>query len=217
MSVVKRFALLLSLISLCGCAGPIEHWIVNTRVHQGDVALDRGSVRDAELSYRLALRVDPHDERARAGFVEAAAALAQELYSKGQFDDALATINDALTFDPTSVRLSALKTSIDEAKLKREIVISNYPTYREAGVQIERAYDQLNLSNKEILKSLKRFSYTFDPEDLTKAIKQSYELQLDIAKNTNRLITYRQVVQSGVPVTTHEATSSNAASLLPLP
>ena len=44
---------------LTGCAGSIERWIVNTRVHQGDVALERGNARDAELAYRLALRVDP--------------------------------------------------------------------------------------------------------------------------------------------------------------
>lgn len=204
-------------LSVTGCARPVQDWIVNTRVHQGEVALAHGNVADAELAYRLALKVDPKNERARAGFVDAAAGLAQTLYTKGSFDDAIATINDALKYDPESVRLSALKTSLDQAKLKREIVISNYPTYSEAGVQIEKAYDQLSLTNKEILKDLKRFSYTYDSEDLTSAIKQSYALQLDVVRNTNRLISYRQVVESGVPVAAPQTSSAGAASLLPLP
>jgi tetratricopeptide (TPR) repeat protein len=204
-------------LALTGCAGSISRWIVNTRVHQGELALEHGNVRDAELAYQLALKVDPKDERARAGFVSAAAALALSEYTRGQFDDALATISEGLKYDPSSVRLTSLKQVIDTARLNREIVISNYPTYHEAGLQLARAYQQLNITNKEILKDLNRFSYTFDTADLSKAIKQSYTLQLDVAKNTNRLIAYRDVVNSGVPATGHEETSSSAASLLPLP
>lgn len=209
---------LLGTLALTGCAGSIERWIVNTRVKQGDVALDRGEVRDAELAYRLALRVDPQNQRARAGFVKAAAGLAQAEYAKGDFDDALATIRDGLQIDPESLRLTALKTTIDQARLKREIVISNYPSYHDAGVQIQRAYEELDATNKLLLKSLRRFGYTFDADDLTDAIKRSYELQLDVAKNTNRLIVYRQLVTSGVPAAEPEGTTtSNTTSLLPLP
>jgi tetratricopeptide (TPR) repeat protein len=208
---------LLAGVLLTGCAGPIEEWIVNTRVHQGDAALRRGNVRDAELAYRLALRVDPQDARARAGYVEAAAGLAQAEYTKGDFDDGLATISEGLSVDSQSVRLAALKTTIEQAKLKREIVISNYPTYRESGVQIQRAYEQLETTNKLLLRSLHRFGYTFDADDLTNAIKRSYELQLDVVKNTNRLIAYRQLVTSGVPAAEQGATTGNTTSLLPLP
>jgi tetratricopeptide (TPR) repeat protein len=209
--------LVLWALLLTGCAGPIEEWIVNTRVHQGDAALHRGNVRDAELAYRLALRVNPDDARARAGYVEAAAGLAQAEYTKGDFDDALATIAEGLAVDSQSLRLAALKTTIEQAKLKREIVISNYPTYRESGVQIQRAYEQLDTTNKLLLRSLKRFGYTFDADDLTDAIKRSYELQLDVVKNTNRLIVYRQLVTSGVPAAGEGATTGNTTSLLPLP
>jgi tetratricopeptide (TPR) repeat protein len=204
-------------VALGGCAGPVEHWIVETRVHQGDVAMARGDVRDASLSYRLALKIDPKDARARAGFVDAAASLAQALYTRGDFEDALVTIDEGLSYDRSSVRLQALKTQIDQARLKREIVISNYPTFKAAGTEIEAAYAQLDVANKEILKSLKSFSYTFDTETLTDAIKRSYVLELDVVHNTNRLIAYRQLVSSGVPTTEHAATSSTAASLLPLP
>jgi tetratricopeptide (TPR) repeat protein len=216
--IFKRLAAAaLAALSLTGCASSVEGWIVSTRVHQGQVALERGNVRDAELSYQLALRVNPADSRARSGYIQAAGDLAQAEYAQGQFEDALATINNALKYDPSSVRLSALKAQIEQARLKRDIVISNYPTYREAGTQIQREYEQLSVANKAILASLKRFSYTYDTADLTSAIKRSYGLELDVAKNTNRLITYRQVVDSGIPESTHESTSSNAASLLPLP
>ncbi|MBV8654631.1 MAG: hypothetical protein JO160_01205 [Candidatus Eremiobacteraeota bacterium] len=217
MSVCKLAGALLAASILCGCAGSIERWIVNTRVHQGDAALARGNVRDAELAYRLALRVDPSDVRAQTGYVEAAAGLAKEEYAKGDFEDALATIAQGLAVDPASVRLAGLKTTIDQAKLKREIVISNYPTYRESGVSIQKAYQDLDSTNKLLLRSLRRFGYTFDTEDLTDAIKRSYELQLDVAKNTNRLIAYRQLVTSGVPATSETMTTSNTTSLLPLP
>ncbi len=217
---LRRFGALLvvSAVLLSGCSGSVEHWILNTRVRQGDVALENGNARDAELSYRLALRVAPDDERARAGYVEAAGELAQELYAKGEFDDALAIVNEALQYDPQSVRLQAIKSQVDEAKLKREIVISNYPTYHEAGTQIEKAYEQLADSDKAILKNLHRFGNTYDANALTAAIKQSYELQLEVTKNTNRLIDYRQLVESGVPATASGSAGAAAAtSLLPLP
>jgi tetratricopeptide (TPR) repeat protein len=215
--IISRSALVLSALLLAGCAGSVEQWVVSTRVHQGDVALANGSYRDAELAYRLALRVDPKDARARIGLVESAGDLAQALYANGNFDDALATLNEGLKVDPSSVRLAGLKSTIDDAKLKREIVISNYPTYKEAGVAMQHAYEQLDLTNKGILASLKRFSYTYDTNDLTNAIKRSYSLELDVARNTNRLISYRELVSAGIPETEHATTSTGAASLLPLP
>jgi tetratricopeptide (TPR) repeat protein len=211
-SAIAALALLLG-----GCAGPVERWITSTRVHQGEVALARGNVKDAELAYSLALRTGPADERARAGLIATSALLAQEQYAKGSFDDALATIAQGLKYDPSSVRLAALKGQIEDAKLKREIVISNYPTYRVAGAQIQAAYAQLDVANKAILGNLRRFAYTYDTEELTAAIKHSYDLELDVARNTNRLITYRQIVSSGVPEATHVVTGSGASSLLPLP
>jgi tetratricopeptide (TPR) repeat protein len=216
-SKLRCFSALLLVLALPGCAGSISQWIVDTRVHQGDIALARGQVRDAELAYQLALRVDPKNQRARTGFVAAAAGLAQAEYAKGAFEDALTTIRGGLALDPDSVRLDGLRRTIEQAKLKREIVISNYPTYHETGVALQQAYAGLDSSNKAILKSLRRFGYTFDADDLTEAIKRSYELQLDIAKNTNRLITYRQVVTSGVPEVAPDASAGATTSLLPLP
>jgi tetratricopeptide (TPR) repeat protein len=217
MSIYKFVTVLCGAALLSGCASSIERWIVNTRVHQGDVALTRGDARDAELAYRLALRVDPKDPQARAGFVDAAAALARLEYAKGDFEDALATVDQGLAIDSQSVVLSALKATIDQAKLQREIVITNYPTYRAAGLEIQRAYQQLNATNVLLLRNLRRFGYTFDTNELTAAIKRSYELELEVARNTNRLIVYRQLVSSGAPEAPAESPTFGAASLLPLP
>lgn len=202
---------------LAGCAGSIERWIVNTRVHQGDVAMLHGNARDAALAYRLALHVDPNDAKARAGYVAAAAELARLQYGKGAFEDALATVDAGLRVDPESAPLAALKAALEQAKLKREIVLTNYPTYHTAGVEIQRSYAQINLMNGVLLRNLKRFGYTFDTEQLTAAIKRSYEMQLELAKDTNRLIVYRQLVSTGVPETPAESTTFGASSLLPLP
>lgn len=208
---------LCGVLALAGCASSIERWIVNTRVHQGDVALVRGNARDAELSYGLALRVNRQDPRARAGYVQAAAELARQEFSKGAFDDALATVDSGLAVNSQSATLAALKTTIDQAKLKREIVVSNYPTYHAAGVEIAHAYQQVDAANALLLKDLRRFGYTFDSDDLTAAIKRSYELELELAKNTNRLILYRQLVSSGMPEVPSQSTTFGASSLLPLP
>jgi tetratricopeptide (TPR) repeat protein len=215
--IVRTAIIATMLLSFTGCAGSIERWIVDTRVHQGAVALAHGNVRDAELAYGLALKVDPKNARAQAGYVLAAAGLAQAQYAKGSFEDALTTIRDGQAVDPESVRLDALKTEIENAKLKREIVISNFPTYRTAGAGIAQGYAQLDATNKLLLKSLRRFNYTFDSDDLTDAVKRSYELELDLAKNTNRLIAYRQVVTSGVPQAPSATGSGATTSLLPLP
>jgi len=176
-----------------------------------------GDARDAELAYGLALRVAPNDARARSGFVEAAASLARQQFSKGNFEDALATVNSGLAFDTQSAPLAALKVTIEQAKLKREIVISNYPTYRMAASEMQHAYQQLNVANALLLRDLRRFGYTFDTDDLSAAIKRSYALQLEIAKNTNHLIVFRQLVSSGLPEVPSQSTTFGAASLLPLP
>jgi tetratricopeptide (TPR) repeat protein len=210
--------LALPLLLATGCAGTVEHWIVNTRVNQGDVALERGSLHEAETAYRLALRVNPHDPRARTGFARVSADIAEADFRKGDYDDATATIDEAQRYDPQNVRLQALRSQLEDARLKREIVVANYPTYEGAGSQIRTAYGSLGQQTKAILANLKRFNYTYDTQDLTRAIQASYELQLEVAKNTNRLIAYRQLVESGVPGTeSTTATTSTTGSLLPLP
>ena len=215
---VLRWVALGSIVLMTGCAGPIERWIVQTRVHQGDIALERQNAHDARIAFRLALRVNPKDATARAGFVAASIISATQLYEKGDFDDANAVIKEALSYNAQSIRLQALRDRITQAKLKREIVLSNYPTYAASGTQIATSYKSFASENLLILKSLKRFTYTYDTSDLKDAIKESYSLQLDLAKTTNRLIAYRQLVESGLPATSATSgTTTGGGSLLPLP
>ncbi|MFN2448680.1 MAG: hypothetical protein ABR508_02635 [Candidatus Baltobacteraceae bacterium] len=210
-----------ALLFLSGCAGSIERWIADTRVHQGDVALSHRSLHEAATAFRLALRVNPHDPRARSGFSLASADIAEADYRKGDFDEATLTLGEAQQYDPQGVRLQALRTQIDDARLKREIVISNYPTYEAAGLQLQASYESLNGQTKAILRGLKRFGYTYDSQALTKAIQNSYELEQEVVKNTNRLIAYRQLVESGAPASAAQAAAAAAGtaggSLLPLP
>lgn len=204
-------------LATSGCASSVQRWIVDTRIHQGDSALERGSLHEAATAYRLALRISPNEPRARAGFSNVSASIADADFRTGNYDDALATINSAQKYDPGNVRLLALRSQIDDARLKRAIVLSNYPTYRPAGAEIQAAYDALRLQDKLIAHSLHRFAYTYDTQDLTRAIEDSYELQRALTRATNRLILYRQLVQSGVPAADKSAAATVSGSLLPLP
>ncbi len=206
------------ILAVEGCAGSVERWIVTTRVNQAAAAQDRGNLHESLLAYQLALRVSPLNSQARAGFSSVSIEIADNDFKHARFDDALATLNAAAKYDPGSVRVEGLRSQIEQSKLKREIVISNYPTYSSAGAEIGKAYMTLAESNAGVLHSLRRFNYSYDTNDLTKAIQQSYELNLDVAKNTNRLIAYRQLVESGVPEAAKGQQSlAPAASLLPLP
>ena len=205
---------------LGGCAGSVEQWIVDTRVHQGDIALERGSLDEAQLAYRLALKVDPQNARARAGYSLVATEIADRQYKAGHLDDALATLLVAAKYDPQSVTMQGLRSEIEQAKIKREIVVSNYPTYRDTGAQIQKSYLQLKVMNAQIISSLKKFDYNYNIVELNKAIENSYELNQDVASNTNRLVAFRQLVESGVPASEQGASapvSSTPTSLLPLP
>ncbi len=217
---VKKVALALFVsVTLSGCAGPIEQWIVDTRVHQGDAALQQGSLSEAQLAYRLALKIDPSDQRARTGFSLVAADIADDQFKAGRLDDALVTLSGAAKYDPQNVRLQELRSEVEAAKIKREIIVSNYPTFKETGSQITHSYLALKLMNQKIIASLNKFNYNFNVTELTSAIRQSYELNLEVARNTNRLIAYRQVLEQGVPgaAAAEEPGTARPMSLLPLP
>ena len=101
--------------------------------------------------------------------------------------------------------------------MKREIVLSNYPTYRETGLALRKSYAQLHVQSNEIVSTLQRFDYTYDSSELLKAIRQSDELGAEVSKLTARLGNYRQLVEAGSPERSGSAPLSPGASLLPLP
>jgi hypothetical protein len=219
--VVRRFALAVLAVVLSatttGCAGSISHWIVQTRNHQGDIALEHENDADASTAYQLALRVDPSNAHARAGFVGVQARIAEDLFIASRFDDAVKALDLANRYAPGDARIEALRSQIEQAEVKRDIVVSNYPAYRETGTALERAFTQIKTQSTAIAATLHRFDYTYDSNDVSDAIRQSYELDAQIVRLTDRLIQYRQLVDSGVPEDSDTNAVAPPASLLPLP
>ncbi len=214
-----RLALAVALaIGLGGCAGDLRQAIVATRNHQGDAAFSNRNYADAALAYRLALQLAPEDEHARAGMAQVQLELADQDYRASKFDDALQALEIATKYDAQSVRLAALRSEVSDARLKREIVVANYPAFRETGSGIRRSYAQLKEQNALILAALQRFDYTYDSAELTKAIRASYELNEEVNRLTQRLINYRRSVESGSqPGADDAAAATTGGSLLPLP
>lgn len=218
--VVRRFALLLvamALLSTTGCASSISSWIVSTRNHQGDIALAHGNSTDASVAYQLALRVAPANAHARAGLVTVQARIAQTLFTASRFDDAVKALDVANKYASGDVRIEALHSQIEQAEIKRDIVVSNYPSYRDTGAALRRSFAGVKTQSQEIAAALQRFDYTYDSTELTLAIRQSYELSSQVTRLTDRLLQYRQLVDSGIPENVDSTAITPPSSLLPLP
>lgn len=201
-----------------GCASSVAHWIVQTRDHQGDLALQHFNYPDASIAYQLALKIDAKNEHARAGLVSVQLRLASTNFANSHFEDAIDELAIAAKYSAGDDRIAALRSQIEQAEIKRDIVVSNFPSYKETGTSLRRAYDQVKIQSGAISNALKRFNYTYDTMDLAKAIQQSYELNAEITRYTNRLILYRQLTESGVPETANKGVNlAPPASLLPLP
>jgi tetratricopeptide (TPR) repeat protein len=212
---------LVVLIALCtsvtGCSGGVKQYIVSTRSRQGDAALASGNLADAALAYRLALQLAPSDAHARAGLAQVQIRIAVKDYQTSKFEEALAALSVASKYDPQSVRVAEVRSEIEQARTNRAIVVSNYPTYRETGRQLRRAYLELKTLDGKIVLALLHFDYTYDSEQLATAIRTSYTLGGEVARNTQRLIAYRQSVEAGSAAAAAAETLTPAASLLPLP
>jgi tetratricopeptide (TPR) repeat protein len=216
MRTAVRFFVFMLCGALCGCVGGVTQYLVSTRSHQGDLALANGNLPDAALAYRLALQLEPNDAHARAGLAQVQIRIAYKDYQAAKFENALAALAIASKYDPQSVRVAALKSEIAQARVNREIVVANYPTYRETGRALRRSYLELKTLDARIVLALLRFDYSYDSGQLATAIRDSYILGGEVSRNTSRLIAYRQLVESGSPAT--GATSlESGGSILPLP
>jgi len=215
--LLRTFAAALLLVVSTGCAGDIAQFIVASRNHQGDLALQHKNFTDAALAYKLALRVAPNDEHARSGLAAVQLQIAYQEYTLSKFDDARAALAEAAKYDPENVRLAELKEAVEQARVKREIALSNYPTYKETGLALRRSYAQLRHESNAIVAALQRFDYSYDANELDRAIQQSNQLANEVARLTSRLVIYRQLVESGAPEKSGQTTLAPAASLLPLP
>lgn len=205
------------LLALTGCATDVTRWIAQTRNHQGDVALEHGNDLDAAEAYELALKVAPHDEHAREGFVSVQLRLAEKDFTDSKFEDAIDALALAAKYSPDDSRIAALRSQIEQAEIKRDIVVSNFPSYKETSLNIRRSFAAIKRSAEEIGSSIARFEYTYDTTDLTRAIRQSYELNSELSRDTTRLITLRQLAESGAPESSAAESLAPPASLLPLP
>ena len=218
--LTRPIAVILACLALSlgttGCATTVASWIVRERNHQGDASLQHGNYPDASVAYQLALTIDPANKHARDGLINVQIRLAQKFFAASRFEDAIDALMVASRYAPGDDRVQSLRNDIVQAQIKRDIVVSNYPSYRFTGAGIRRGYTNLKTLNTEILNSLKRFDYTYDTADLSTAIRQSYALNEEVARLTNRLQQYRQLTESGVPE--HAAENLGPpASLLPLP
>jgi predicted negative regulator of RcsB-dependent stress response len=200
-----------------GCATSVAQWIVKERNHQGDVALAHRNFPDASVAYQLALKIEPTNAHARDGLIVVQLRLAQTFFAASKFDEAIDALAVASHYAPADDRVQSLRGEIEQAEIKRDIVVSNYPSYKVTAQALKRAYNQLKQQNNEILLSLRRFDYTYDTADLAAAIRQSYALNEEVTRLTNRLQQYRQLVESGVPATPGSESAVPPGSLLPLP
>ncbi|MEO6990770.1 MAG: hypothetical protein ABI346_04025 [Candidatus Baltobacteraceae bacterium] len=202
-----------------GCSNnAVRRYVLETRNRQGDMALANDNYQDASVSYRLALRIDPKNAHARAGQVAVQIKLASQFYRKSDFEDALGALAVASKYDPQNVRVDEIRSEIEQARTLREIVVANYPTYRENGQALRRSYATLKGLSNRIVGQLQLFDFTYDSSHLTAALADSYALGEEVNRNTNRLINYRQLVESGAPELGKKGGAlAPAASLLPLP
>lgn len=215
----RSFAVVAACVALMttGCAASVSDWIVQTRNHQGDVALSNRNYPDASLAYQLALRVDRTNKHAQAGLVNVQTRIAQTLYNASRLEEALDALALAKRYDPTDEGAAALRSEIEQAQIKRDIVVSNFPQYRETNRSLARAFVQVRAQTAKITAALQSFNHTYDAADLSSAVRDSYALDAEIAQLTNRLVTYRQLVESGVPDAPGTAPIAPPSSLLPLP
>lgn len=203
-------------IAVSGCAGTLTQWMVDLRTSQGDAALANESLLEAQKEYALALKLDPHNAHARDGLAKVLFLQARADFINSKLDQAQLDVQEARKYAPDDAATIALANQIDQAKIRREIVLSNYPLYEPVGTSLSDSLKTLTASQKEIAKQLKLFKSDFDTAHLTKAIIASYDLEDEAHRVTARIISYRSLVTSGAPKARAPA-ESETPSLLPIP
>jgi tetratricopeptide (TPR) repeat protein len=200
---------------LGGCASGITRWIVDLRTSQGDAALARSSLAEAEKEYSLALKLDPHDASARAGLARVLFLQARADFTDSRLDQAEVEYAGAHSLAPGDNAVSALGVQIEQAKIRREIVLANYPLYESVGSSFTDSLRTLAATQKEIARDIKAFDNDFDTAHLTRAITAAYASEDEAKRISQRLISYRALVSSGS--TKRAPTQEETPNLLPVP
>lgn len=212
----------LAALSACllfsGCAGAVTQWMVNLRSSQGDTALANGSLTEAQKEYDLALKLDPHNAHARAGLATVLLQEARDYFTGSKLDLAAAAVGEAMHYAPGDAAAEALSSQIEQAKIRREIVLANYPLYESVEASLSDSLKTLTVTQHEIAKQLKLFGSDFDTGHLTRAITASYGLEDEAHRTTQRIISYRSLVSSGATKGQARAPSqTETPNLLPVP
>jgi hypothetical protein len=199
-----------------GCAPTVTQWMVDLRTSQGDAALENNSLVEAAKEYELALKLDPRNLHARSGLAHVLFLQARADFINSKLDQAQLDIEGALKYAPEDDAAKALAAQIDQAKIRREIVLANYPLYESVGTSLSDSLKTLTVSQREIAKQLKSFGSDFDTAHLTKAIVASYGLEDEAHRVASRIVSYRGLVTSGSPKAKAPA-QSETPNLLPVP
>lgn len=217
-SAAALFAAAFAALALAssGCAGSFTQRLVDLRTAQGDDALATGSLVEAQKEYALALKLDPHNSHARSGLARVLFLQARSDFLNSKLDDAQVEVAGALRYAPADDAAKALSAQIEQAKIRREIVLANYPLYETVGASLTDSLKTLAESQHEIGLQLKAFRSDFDTVHLTKAIIAAYALQEEEHRLATRVIEYRALVTSGEAKTRAPA-ESETPSLLPVP
>ena len=92
---------------------------------------------------------------------------------------------------------AGLLIDIQSARVKREIVRSNYASYEATTNALLTGYDALHPHELEVMDRLKKFSYSYDIADLTRALRSSAQLEADLKKLNLRLTQLRTLASAG--------------------
>lgn len=203
-----------ALLCLSGCG--VTQWMVNLRTSQGDTALERSSLIEAEKEYELALKLDPHNAHARSGLARVLFLQARADFINSKLDEAAVAIARAERYAPDDATTRALAGQIDQAKLRREVVLANYPLYEPVGVSLADSLKTLAVTQEDMATQIKAFRSDFDTAHLTRAIIASYDLEDATHRVTQRLIRYRALVATGAPKA-RAPSASEIPNLLPVP
>ena len=210
-------AALAAAFAVSGCSGIFKDQLVALRNSQADAALENQNVAEAEKEYSLALALAPSDEHARAGLAHSLYLHAKSNLAGGDLDEAYIEVQKALRYSPKDAALLDLASAIDDAKIRRDIVVSNFPSFKASSDAISALLKANGQMNKEIQFQLHSFHIDFDTARLSKAIAQSYDLEEEQRRVTQRLIAYKGQVESGAPVQTRAQPQVEAPGLLPIP
>jgi len=201
---------------LCGCAAPLSRRIVSLRNAQGDAAMANHDLSEARKEYALALALSPANAHARQGLAHVMFLNAGADFINAKLDQAQSEVAAALKYAPNDAATQALKGQIDQAKIRREIVIANYPLYASVGASLGESLKAVDATKKDVEKQLRSFDYDYDTAHLQKAIVESYDLQQDMHRIMLRLVAYRNLVTSGASKS-RAPIQTQTPNLLPIP